>query len=56
VIFPTDKEKHRAIKTALEFFDKKETFETPVDSLAYNQIYKTFLMAKIAQEVDRGLK
>lgn len=45
-------------KTAGEwqrFFDNKETFETDINSLAYNQIYKTFLMAKVAQEIDKGV-
>ena len=47
--------KEKTANEWIEFFDKKETFETDVNSLAYNQIYKTFLMAKAAQEVDLGV-
>ena len=39
----------------VEWFNGKEEYETKRDSLAFNQIYKTFLMAKVAQENDEGL-
>ena len=37
------------------WFSGSETFETPRDSLAFNQIYKAFLIAKAAASVDQGL-
>jgi hypothetical protein len=46
------------IKTIEEwdlFFASTEVFETARDSLAFNQIYKTYRMAKIAQELDHGI-
>lgn len=37
------------------FFASSEILETARDSLAFNQIYKTYRMAKIAQELDEGV-
>ena len=40
----------------VEWFKSDAEYVTSRDSLAFNQIYKTFLMAKVAQENDEGLK
>ena len=40
----------------IEWFKSDAEYETSRNSLAFNQIYKTFLMAKVAQENDEGLK
>ena len=39
-----------------EWFKGDDVFETPRDSLAFNQIYKTFRMAVVAAELDKGFK